>query len=240
MSSTTGSPPSLMSTDIDSKDSFDSLTPGLKIEEDYSRSSSLQSNTVSNNITSHNVNDILSDGNNFGEQDSTFPDCKTDVLSGIPPSFVQDYNSRDSTAFSIQDILGLPQSYSPGNNQDVSVEKYDYQITSYETINNSSNYVNRIQNVSTKSSLNKTDQSFDNTKIPTSDQLAYNNYSGSNSNIFQQKNIFGINGTNFGNSTRQIGDIQQASFSNQVCTNIPKLYFWFSKWRNDKTKPKSL
>ncbi|GBP39772.1 Homeobox protein Hox-B3 [Eumeta japonica] len=87
------------------------------------------------NVSSHNVKNILSEGPNYSSQDTNFSDCKPEILLTIPHSFVQDYNSRDSTGFSIQDILGLPQAYNTGSQEDVG--RFEYQIPTYDTISNS-------------------------------------------------------------------------------------------------------
>ncbi|XP_041989107.1 uncharacterized protein LOC121740476 [Aricia agestis] len=82
-------------------------------------------------LTSHGVEDILSEGVRFENQDNNLQDCKMEGIPGISGSYVQDYNSRDSTGFSIHDILGLPQSYS-NNTHETLDSAYEYSMRQYD------------------------------------------------------------------------------------------------------------
>jgi hypothetical protein len=140
MSTSSDSPPSLHS-DQELDDSRDSTSSNFQdsIVPKYTNPTDLPQKGESkiNVSTSHGVEDILSVGGNYSA-DNVFQD-KPEVLSSISHTFVQDYNSRDSTGFSIQDILGLGhQSYNPTNHPDDLESRYDYQIPNYENISNSS------------------------------------------------------------------------------------------------------
>ncbi|XP_013173805.1 PREDICTED: uncharacterized protein LOC106122405 [Papilio xuthus] len=110
-------------------------------------------------LTSHGVEDILGEGVNYGATENVFPDCKSEVLNVISNTFSQDYNSRDSTGFSIHDILGLHQSYNAANSQEDLEQRYDYQIPNYENISNSShnNYGSGPEEVNSDDCMNKND-----------------------------------------------------------------------------------
>ncbi|KAG7310005.1 hypothetical protein JYU34_004530 [Plutella xylostella] len=137
--SSPASTPSLTSTEHDSEDSQDSIaSTGLNpsVISKYQQKHALNI-AQRNSVTSHSVEDILSENCNYSSQDNVFSDCRNVALSSIQNSF--DYNSRDSAGFSIQDILGLPQSYNPNSGQDEIEPRYDYQIQNYDNISNSSN-----------------------------------------------------------------------------------------------------
>ncbi|XP_014359184.2 uncharacterized protein LOC106711393 [Papilio machaon] len=126
-------------------------------------------------LTSHGVEDILADGVNYGATDNLFPDCKTEVLNVISNTFSQDYNSRDSTGFSIHDILGLHQSYNAANSQEDLEQRYDYQIPNYENISNSShnNYGSGAEEVNSDDCMNKNDNLFLAPNVQIGSQVTY-------------------------------------------------------------------
>ncbi|XP_030027769.2 homeobox protein 10-like [Manduca sexta] len=170
MSSATPSPPSLHSDQEESRDSSSSEFSNTVMTR-YATNDNLDS--TQKGITSHGVEDILSDGVNYGVNENVFSDCKPEVLSTIPNSFVQDYNSRDSIGFTIHDILGLQQSYNAVNTQDNIETRYDYQIPNYESISNSSNnYGSGTEEVITEDCINK-NEIFNSTATLVGNQVIY-------------------------------------------------------------------
>ncbi|CAH3918388.1 homeobox protein Hox-A3a-like [Pieris brassicae] len=134
MSTTSPSPTASVNSD-ESNDSMSSeyssevvkdLTEGKPVE--YLAQSSYYK------VTSHGVEDILADSA-YSVHDNSFQLCKPEVTSA---PHTLDYNSRDSSAFTIQDILGLQQSYTSGNPHE-ELNRYEYQIPQYDNISNSSN-----------------------------------------------------------------------------------------------------
>lgn len=221
--STSSQPPSLVSSEIDSDNSKDSKN----FEIDYLKQNIATSNraefTINNIVTSHNVDDILSENSNYNNQEN-FTNSKNS-LSNFQNSFVQDYNSRDSNGFSIQDILGLPQSYHPSSNQEVE-PRYDYQISTYETISNSSNnYAAGVEEVSSEECVEKSSHY----KSP---QAHYNNSYTANDPAHCHQQRVGLDDDIENNPERQINSYQDSSFQNQVfcpisyliCKNLPILY----------------
>ncbi|XP_068621819.1 uncharacterized protein [Battus philenor] len=163
MSSCTPSPPSLLSEDSeDSAESDFSSTilpqynPSLEIDDPQKNDYKV------NTLTSHGVEDILSDGVNYSAPENIYTDCKSEVLNVISNTFSQDYNSRDSTGFSIHDILGLHQSYNASNVQEDLEPRYDYQIPNYENVSNSphNNYGSGTEEVTSDDCVNHNDNLF--------------------------------------------------------------------------------
>lgn len=219
MSSGTPSPPSLHSAEEDTRDTNSSelSSAGIIAYNINQLTDPSQRGINKLNVTSHGVEDILSDGVNYSPAENTFPECKTEVLPAIPHSFVQDYNSRDSTGFSIQDILGLPQSYNPSNNQDDLEPRYDYQIPNYETISNSpnNNYGSGTEEVISEECLDKSDNLF--TSAQVANQVMYNrSFTISEPVQCHQRNLGGevLKGT-----TRDDNDMRESSFPSQVSYN---------------------
>ncbi|XP_050667249.1 homeobox protein 10-like [Leptidea sinapis] len=118
----------------------------------------------SNALTSHGVEDILSDGSTYNIQDHS---CQQNVI-------VQDYNSRDSSGFTIHDILGLQQSYSVVNTHEL-MPRYEYHVQ-YENISPNNAYVTGTEEISTEDCSHKNDMYMSESEVK--DQIAYNsNYS---------------------------------------------------------------
>nr|XP_026485411.1 homeobox protein 10-like [Vanessa tameamea] len=140
MSTTSPSPPPSLQSDEDSSDTISSeFSTDVAPRYICNNSESKKNVYKVNSLTSHGVEDILSEGVNYITQDNTFPDCKSEVISSITSSFVQDFNSTDSTGFSIHDILGLQQSYHASTIQEELEPRYEYQIQHYDNVSNSSN-----------------------------------------------------------------------------------------------------
>ncbi|CAH2040427.1 unnamed protein product, partial [Iphiclides podalirius] len=160
MSSSTPSPPSLQSEE--SRDSSSSSEFSTTIGPQYTSLGVDQKNVYkANTLTSHGVEDILSEGINYGAQENVF-DYKSETLNSISNTFTQDYNSRDSTGFSIHDILGLQQSYNVTSAPEDLEARYDYQIPNYENVSNSShnNYGSGTEEVTSDDCMNKSDNLF--------------------------------------------------------------------------------
>lgn len=212
------SSPSLISDDSDLENSQDPLSLDFKDDSKYYASASTLPDDISAsnvNLTSHKVDDILSEGPNYNEQENTF-DCKSEVLSAIPSSFVQDYNSRDSSGFTIQDILGLQQNYNPNNEQDTLDGRY-YPLSAYETISNTSNsYTPVLEEVSPEPGPDKNNDIFERTKVGNESPSFYNGYADG-SLRFNQSN-FNKNEGCVEDSSRHVGTLHQSNFSNQVST----------------------
>ncbi|CAK1579292.1 unnamed protein product [Parnassius mnemosyne] len=216
MSSPTPSPPSLQS-DQESRDSTSSefsstittqYNPNLVLEQDQKHIYKL------NTLTSHGVEDILSEGVNYGTQENVFLDCKTEALSVVSNNFSQDYNSRDSTGFSIHDILGLHQSYTATSAQEDLQTKYDYQISNYENISNGSHndYGSGTEEVTSHNCLNKSDIFSSNIQMDS--QMNYNrNYLHNEPVPCHQRS--GIENDVVKDTVRDISDLRESSFPNQ-------------------------
>lgn len=136
--STSPSPPPSLQSDEDASDSISSDFSNDVIPNNICKTlETPQKNLYKiNSLTSHGVKDILSDAVNYTTQENTFQECKAEAISAIASSFVQDYNSRDSTGFSIHDILGLQQSYAAQGELET---RYEYQAAQYDNVSNSSN-----------------------------------------------------------------------------------------------------
>lgn len=213
MSSPTPSPPSLRSDPNDSRDS--TLTDQSDNETDYNASTIHSDNKAdSNTVTPQGVGDILTVSNY--PSDGPFQNCKGEVLSSIPQSFVQDYNSRDSTGFSIQDILGLHQSYNAANTEDLE-PRYDYQIINYENISNSSNnYASGAEDVIVEDCINKNDNVYNSSIQQLDNQVIYNrNYTANELVQYVQRS--GLEADDAKDSTREVNETHDSSFPTQVC-----------------------
>lgn len=220
MSSGTPSPPSLQSDYEDTRDTNSSelSTAGIIAYNINQLTDPSQRSINKLNVTSHGVEDILSDGVNYSLAETTFPECKTEVLPVIPHSFVQDYNSRDSTGFSIQDILGLPQSYNPSNNHDDLEPRYDYQIPNYETISNSpnNNYGSGTEEVISEDCLDKSNNLF--TSAQVTKQVMYNRSYTINEPVQCHQRSLG--GEVLKGTVRDDDNIHESSFPSQVSHNV--------------------
>lgn len=163
-------------------------------------------------IISHGVEDILADGVSY-VNDGTYQDCKPEVLSAVPQVFSQDYNSRDSTGFSIQDILGLQQPYNPAH-VEVLEPRYDYNTPSYENISNSSNnYGSGAEEVITEDCI-ASDDIFSATPQVVNQAIYNRNYATNELDRYNQRHLE----KSSKESTREINDIHESSFPSQVCT----------------------
>lgn len=162
MSSPTPSPPSLLSEQGDSRDSTSSHFSNAVLV-NYSSNVQIENLTTDLKVTaatSQDVADILTEEVNYENVEQSFQNCKVEVLSAVPQSFAQDYNSRDSTGFSIQDILGLHPSYVPTASEDLE-PRYEYQIPNYESISNSPHtYGSGAEEVITNDCMPKSDNIF--------------------------------------------------------------------------------
>ncbi|CAG4982368.1 unnamed protein product [Parnassius apollo] len=218
MSSPTPSPPSLQS-DQESRDSSSSEFSST-ITSQYNSNLVLEQNQKHiyklTTLTSHGVEDILSEGVNYGTQENVFPDCKTEALSVVSNNFSQDYNSRDSTGFSIHDILGLHQSYAASNAQGDLQSKYDYQICNYENISNGSHndYGSGTEEVTSHDCLNKSDIFSSN--IQMDNQMTYNrNYLPNEPVQCHHRNSIENDVVLPKDTVRDINDLRESSFPNQ-------------------------
>lgn len=217
MSTSTTTPQSLNSEQEDSRDSSSSQFSTTVPKYSYLNQIDAMKKGFSkvNTVTSHGVEDILSEGANYSTQDNSFSECKAEVLPSIPHSFVQDYNSRDSTGFSIHDILGLPQAYNPNSSQEEIEPRYDYQIPNYETISNSpnNNYGSGTEELVSEDCIDKSENLFVNAQI--SNQVMYSrNYSTNELVQCHQRGGLGADVTK--DPGRDIDDLHESSFPSQV------------------------
>lgn len=166
-------------------------------------------------IISHGVEDILSDGVSY-VNDGSYEDCKAEVLSAVPQVFSQDYNSRDSTGFSIQDILGLQQSYNPAH-AEVLEPRYDYNAPNYENISNSSNnYGSGAEEVVTEDRI--ASENIFSATPPLVNQVIYNrSYDANELERYNQRS--GLE-SDTKDPSREINDIHESSFPSQVCMDF--------------------
>ncbi|XP_053605472.1 homeobox protein 10-like [Plodia interpunctella] len=221
MSTSSASPPSLQSDQEleDSRDSTSSAFSGTVIAK-YQNSQVFdptQRGEFKSGITSHGVEDILSEGTSYGVNDNAFSDCKPEIISSLPQSFVQDYNSRDSTGFSIQDILGLHQSYNAPNVQEELEPRYDYQIPNYDNISNSSNnnnYGSGNEEAIVDDCIDKSNNIFSSAATQLGNQVTYSrNYAISEPVRYHSKS--GFNGDIAKDPGREINEVHDSSFSSQ-------------------------
>lgn len=219
MSSPTPSPPSLNS-DVDSRDSSSSEFSDPSTSK-YDPIDVYQKNDCkSSAVTSHGVEDILSEGVNYTVNDNVFSDYKPEVLASISNSFAQDYNSRDSTGFSIHDILGLHQSYNPANPQDDLEVRYEYEVPHYENIsNNSNNYGSGPEEVITEDCVNKSENMFNSTTTHVGNQVIYPRSYTANELVRYDRSGLGTDVVK--DPTREINDLHDSNFPSQVSA-IPK------------------
>lgn len=168
-------------------------------------------------VTSHGVKDILSDGVNYSANDNVFSDCKTEVLSSLPHSFVQDYNSRDSNGFSIHDILGLNNSYHPIGIQEDMEPRYDYQMANYETISNSpkKTYGSGTDELISNDCVDKAENMFASNSTQVGDHLVYNKSYATNEPV-RYHSRSGLDNDIVKDPGNEINDLHESSFPGQV------------------------
>ncbi|KAI5646926.1 homeobox domain-containing protein [Phthorimaea operculella] len=234
MSTATPSPPP----SLESDDSRDTISSGISNEGNkYSKNSSELSHKIykPGTVTSHGVEDILSEGVQYNSAENSFLEYKGEALSAIPHAFVQDYNSRDSTGFSIQDILGLPQSYNPSTSQDDIEPRYDYQIPNYETISNSSNnnYGSGAEDVLTEDCIDKNENLFVNAQdgsqgmynrsYAINEPVACHQRSGLSSNVVKDRNSDNLHESGFPNQN-PVWSEKSVIASNPVIRTAPSLH----------------
>nr|AIB07903.1 Hox cluster protein zen [Pararge aegeria] len=221
MSTTSPSPPPSLQSNEDSMDSVSSeFSTEATPTKDYDSS---QKNAYKiNSLTSHGVEDILSEGANYNTPENPFPDCKAEVLSSISSqvSFVQDYNSGDSTGFSIHDILGLQQSYNSTGTQESMLEpRYDYQIPHYDNISNSSNnnYGSGTEEVvSDYHMAGASEDFFPSNEAEVGNQNIYQRSYQENKPVRCQRSDLGNDVVN--NPEEEVNDISESSFPSQSST----------------------
>ncbi|KAJ8718975.1 hypothetical protein PYW07_016531 [Mythimna separata] len=215
MSTSTPSPPSLHSDQEDSRDSTSTefSNPGAPKYDPIELSQ--RSDCKTSAVTSHGVEDILSESVNYNVNDNVFSDCKPEVLASISTSFVQDYNSRDSTGFSIQDILGLHQSYNAANTQEELEPRYEYQMPNYENIsNNSNNYGSGTEEVITEDCIDKSDNIFNATTSHIENQVIYTRSYAANE-LVRYHERSGLGSDVAKNPATEINDLHDSSFPSQ-------------------------
>ncbi|KOB75729.1 Hox protein zen [Operophtera brumata] len=159
-------------------------------------------------IISHGVEDILSDGVSY-VNDGPYENCKVEVVSEVPQVFAQDYNSRDSAGFSIQDILGLQQSYNSTGTE--VLPRYDYKVQNYENISNcSNNYGSGTEEVVTDDCI-ASDSIFSAT--PQVNQVIYNRSYAANEPVRYNHRSGIDNDTK--DPTKEINDLHESSLPSQ-------------------------
>lgn len=216
MSTPTPSPLSIHSNQDDSRDTTSSEFSNTSIPKYDSIELSQRNDCKTSGVTSHGVEDILSEGVNYNVNDNVFTDCKPEVLSSIPNSFVQDYNSRDSTGFSIQDILGLHQSYNAVITQDDLEPRFEYQMPNYDNIsNNSNNYGSGTEEVISEDCIDKNDNTFSATTTHIGNQVIYTKSYAANE-LARYPETSGLGSNVPKDSTREINDLHDHSFPSQV------------------------
>ncbi|CAG9787276.1 unnamed protein product [Diatraea saccharalis] len=218
MSTSSGTPPSL-NTEQDLEDSGDTCVPKFRsaVVPNYNSLDVAQKlDYKSNTVTSHGVEDILSiSGVSYSVSETTFHENKAEVLS-ISNSFVQDYNSRDSTSFSIQDILGLQQPYNNVNHQEESEPKYGYELAHYENISNSSynNNGSGTEELGPEECADKLVDAFDTTSIPVRSHIIYNRNFAANEPVSSCNINNGLD-NEVVKDPGKVNDLQDSSFSSQ-------------------------
>ncbi|OWR47614.1 zerknullt [Danaus plexippus plexippus] len=214
MSSSSHSPPPSDRSDEDSKDSISSEYAETSQIHNTSHITLAQKSFYRvNSLTSHGVEDILSEGNSYNTQENTYPDCKTEVLSSISNPFVPDYNSRDSTGFSIHDILGLQQAYNVANAQDELESRYEYQIPNYDNISNSSQNNYGEERISDHT-IPKSADIFNVTESEIRNEVVFQrNYSNNETISCHQRSDLDNDVVN--NAEREESDINESSFPGQ-------------------------
>lgn len=156
-------------------------------------------------IISHGVEDILSDGTNY-VSNVPYQGSKGELPSVVPQAFAQDYNSRDSTSFSIHDILGLQQSYNPAQ-VEVLETTYDYNGLNYERVSNSSNnYGSGAEEAANEDSTASVSIFAGTPQVI--NQVVYNRSYANDLVRYNQRS--GLD------QTKEINDIHESSFSGQV------------------------
>lgn len=162
-------------------------------------------------IISHGVEDILADGVSY-VNDGSYEDCKAEVLSAVPQVFAQDYNSRDSTGFSIQDILGLQQSYN-STHADV-LPRYDYKVPSYENVSNCSNNYGSGTGEVVSDDCIASDNIFAETPQMVNQVIYNRSYAANEPDRYNQRSDID-NDTK--DPTRGMNDLHESCFPGQVC-----------------------
>lgn len=220
MSSPTPSPPSLHSDPEDSRDSTLSEFSNPAIPKYDPIELSQRNYCKTSGVTSHGVEDILSESVNYNVNENVFSEYKPETLSSIPNSFVQDYNSRDSTGFSIHDILGLHQSYNPTNTQDDLEPRYDYQVPNYENIsNNSNNYGSGTEEVITEDCIDKSDNILSATTAHVGNQVIYTRSYNANELVrYHERSSLGSDVVK--DPAREINDVHESNFPSQVNATV--------------------
>ncbi|CAG9579845.1 unnamed protein product [Danaus chrysippus] len=217
MSSSSHSPPQSDQSDEDSKDSISSEYAEASQLHNTSQIALTQKSFYRvNSLTSHGVEDILSEPNSYNTQENNYQDCKTEVLSSISNPFVPDYNSRDSTGFSIHDILGLQQAYNVANTQDELESRYEYQIPNYDNISNSSqnNYGSGPEERIPDHSIPKSADIFNVTESELRNEVVFQrNYSNNETICCHQRSDLDNDVVN--NAEREESDINESSFPGQ-------------------------
>lgn len=228
MSTTSASPPPSLQSN---EDTTDSISSEFSTEAQPPNYEPPQKNIYKiNSLTSHGVEDILSEGTTYTTENQ-FPECKAEVLSTLSSqvSFVQDYNSRDSTGFSIHDILGLQQSYNAVSTQESMLEpRYEYQIPQYDNISNSSNnnYGSGTEEVLSDHNITKSDDFFPSNESDIQNQNIYHtNYPETKPVRCQRGDL----GNDVMNNTEEVNDISESSFPSQVKKNHNDYEPYFTK-----------
>ena len=208
-------PPSLHSDQEHSRDTISSEFSNSGTSKYIPIELSQRNDCKTSAVTSHGVEDILSEGVNYNVNDNVFSDCKPEIISSINSAFVQDYNSRDSTGFSIQDILGLQQSYNAANTQEDLEPRYEYQMPNYENIsNNSNNYGSGTEEVITEECIDKSDI-FSATTSHIENQVIYTrSYAANELARYHERSGLGSDAAK--DPASEINDLRDSSFPSQV------------------------
>lgn len=215
MSELSSSPPSLVTDNEASRDTTSSELSTTANSRCLTSDISHKNDCRLSGITSHGVEDILSEGVHYNINDTVFTDCKPETESSISNAFVQDYNSRDSTGFTIHDILGLQQSFNPTHCQDDLEPRYLYDIPNYENIsNNSNNYGSGAKEVIAKDCTDKHDNIHNSSTIHGNHIIYTNNFSSNDLTRYQDKSILGSEVIK--ETVRELNNLQDTSFTSQV------------------------
>lgn len=224
MSTTSPSPPHSLQSNEESSDSISSEFSEVTANPNCQSFEVAQKSFYKiNSLTSHGVEDILSEGLNYSTQDNSFQDCKVEVLSTISSSFVQDYNSRDSTGFSIHDILGLQQSCNANNSQEELQPRFEYQIPHYDNVSNSSNnnYTSGAEEAVSDQCIAKNSGIYTIESEIGNQDIYHRNYS--NSELVRCHQRSDLDNDVVKNPERELNNIHESSFPSQVkfcCSNF--------------------
>lgn len=167
-------------------------------------------------VSSHEMEDILSESVNYNVNENVFAASKPEVLSSIPKSFMQDYNSRDSIGFSIQDILGLHHSYNVATSQDNLEPRYEYQMPDYVNISsNSNNYDSGTEEGVTEDCIDYRNNIICTTATHIENQVTYTkSYTANKFVRYHEKS--GLCSDVAKDSEREINDVHDSNFPIQV------------------------